>query len=69
MEAAPLYLQHRVRKTGRVIAEKDHHYRVNFDIRSRREYFDLAPFLELRNQKLIEQAIGGGIQDGRSYET
>jgi predicted nucleotidyltransferase len=60
MEAAPLYLQHQVRKTGRLIVEKDHTYRVNFDIRSRREYFDLAPVLELRNRKLIERAIGGG---------
>jgi hypothetical protein len=59
MEAAPLYLQHQVRKTGRLIAEKDHTYRVNFDIRSRREYFDLAPVLERRNRKLIEQVIGG----------
>jgi predicted nucleotidyltransferase len=60
MEAAPLYLQHQVRKTGRLIAEKDHTYRVNFDIRSRREYFDLSPVLELRNRKLIERVIGGG---------
>ncbi|TCL68462.1 putative nucleotidyltransferase [Hydrogenispora ethanolica] len=59
MAAAPLYLQHQVRKTGRLIVEKDHAYRVAFDIRSRREYFDLAPVLELRNRRLIERSIGG----------
>jgi predicted nucleotidyltransferase len=59
MAAAPLYLQHQVRKTGRLIVEKDHAYRVAFDIRSRRDYFDLAPVLELRNRRLIERSIGG----------
>lgn len=59
MEAAPLFLQHQVRKTGRLIEEKDHAYRVAFDVRSRQEYFDLAPALELRNRKLIERVTGG----------
>lgn len=59
MEAAPLFLQHKVRKTGRLIVEKDHAYRVAFDVRSRQAYFDLAPALELRNRKLIERALGG----------
>jgi predicted nucleotidyltransferase len=59
MEAVPLFLQHQVRKTGRLIVEQDHAYRVAFDVRSRREYFDLAPVLELRNRKLIERVTGG----------
>lgn len=64
METAPLYLQHQVRKTGRLIVEKDHTYRVGFDVRSRRTYFDFAPVLELRNRRLIQRATGGGMQDG-----
>ena len=63
MEAAPLYLQHQVRKTGRLIVEKDHSYRDTFDVQSRRAYFDLAPVLELRNRKLVQRAIGG-IENG-----
>jgi predicted nucleotidyltransferase len=63
METAPLYLQHQVRKTGRLIVEKDHVYRVSFDTRSRRDYFDLVPVLELRNRKLIERS-SGGVENG-----
>lgn len=63
MQSAPLYLQHQVRKTGRLIMEKNHIYRVAFDVRSRREYFDLVPVLELRNRILIQKALGGK-QDG-----
>ena len=63
MEAAPLFLQHQIRKTGRLIVEKDHTYRVNFDVRSRREYFDFAPVLDYRNQRLIQRVIGEN-QDG-----
>lgn len=63
MEAAPLFLQHQIRKTGRLLVEKDHPYRVAFDVRSRQGYFDLAPVLELRNRKLI-QRITGGTENG-----
>ncbi len=59
MEASPLFLQHQIRKTGRLIVEKDHAYRVAFDVRSRQAYFDLASVLELRNQKLIQRITGG----------
>jgi len=64
MQSAPLYLQHQVRKAGRLIVEKDHAYRMAFDVHSRREYFDFAPVLELRNQRLIQRALGGK-QDGQ----
>ena len=59
IEAAPLFLQHQIRKTGRLIVEKDHTYRVAFDVKSRQVYFDLAPVLELRNRKLIQRSTGG----------
>jgi hypothetical protein len=64
MQSVPLYFQHQVRKTGQLIVEKDHVYRTNFDVHSRREYFDLIPVLELRNQRLIQRAIGG-INNGK----
>lgn len=59
MQAVPLYLQHQARKTGKLMLEKDHYYRLIFDVKSRREYFDIAPALKLRNQKLIQKALGG----------
>lgn len=59
MEASPLFLQHQIRKSGRLILEKNHTYRVAFDVRSRQAYFDLAPVLERRNRKLIERITGG----------
>src|SRR5690554_5114497 len=41
MQAAPLFLQHQVRKNGQLLVEKDHAYRVNYVVRSQRDYFDL----------------------------
>ena len=61
MVSAPPYLQHQVRKTGRLLLEKDHHYRVAFDVESRRIYFDLAPILAFRNQSLFQRATGGDL--------
>lgn len=63
MQYAPLYLQYQIRKSGRLIVEKDHAYRLNFDVNSRREYFDLASALELRNRRLIQRALGGNRDD------
>jgi len=59
MEAAPLFLQHQARRTGRLLLEKDHAYRVEFDVRSRREYFDFAPRREIYHRKQIQRALGG----------
>jgi predicted nucleotidyltransferase len=59
IQTAPLFLQYEIRKNGHLLFEKDHIYRVNHDVQSRREYLDLAAMLELRNKSLIEKAIGG----------
>jgi predicted nucleotidyltransferase len=61
MVSAASYLQHQVRKTGRLLLEKDHQYRVTFDVESRRTYFDLAPSLAFRNRRLFERATGGDL--------
>ncbi len=50
-----LFLQHQVRKYGVLLLEKDPRYRVAYEVRSRREYFDLQPILERRNKALIGQ--------------
>ncbi|MCR4443403.1 MAG: nucleotidyltransferase domain-containing protein [Peptococcaceae bacterium] len=59
IQAVPLYFQHQIRKEGSLIVEKDHHYRISFDVRSRREYFDILPVLQRRNLRLIQRALGG----------
>ncbi|HEY3426971.1 MAG TPA: nucleotidyltransferase domain-containing protein [Negativicutes bacterium] len=53
LEEATLFFQYQVRKTGCLIVEKDHKHRVEFVVRSRREYFDLHYILERRNNALI----------------
>lgn len=40
MQAAPLLLQHQVRRFGYLLFEKDHAYRVDFDVKLRREFLD-----------------------------
>jgi len=59
MQSAPLFLQHQIRKTGRLLLEKDHAYLVNYVVQSQRDYFDLAPVLEMRNKRLIESVLEG----------
>ncbi|WP_425060402.1 hypothetical protein SCACP_10970 [Sporomusa carbonis] len=46
METASLFMQWQVRNTGKLVVEKDRKKRVDFDVRSRREYFDFLPVLE-----------------------
>lgn len=58
MQSAPLFLQHQIRKTGRLIVEKNKPYRVAFDVHSRQKYFDLAPMLERRSKKIIKKVLG-----------
>ena len=53
--AAPLYLQHQIRKSGKLLVEKDKRRRVLFDVQSRREYLDLKPLLELRSQTMLKK--------------
>ncbi|CUH97865.1 hypothetical protein P22_4013 [Propionispora sp. 2/2-37] len=55
MESAPLFLQYQVRKTGKLLVEKDRQRRVEFDVRSRREYFDFQPVLERRAAALLKK--------------
>jgi hypothetical protein len=54
-----LLLQHQVRRFGYLLFEKDHTYRVNFDVKSRREFFDFLPRLEKRNRQIINKVLEG----------
>ena len=42
MQASPLFLQHQVRRFGYLLFEKDHAYRVDYDVKSRRQYLDFS---------------------------
>jgi len=57
MENAPLLLQRQVRKHGKLILEKDRRRRVNFEVRSRRAYFDMQRVYRLRNTAILK-ALG-----------
>ncbi|MZP30474.1 nucleotidyltransferase domain-containing protein [Heliobacterium undosum] len=53
LEEATLLLQHQVRRHGIVMVERERQRRVDFEVRSRREFFDFLPYLEYRNNVLI----------------
>ncbi|MEW6426137.1 MAG: nucleotidyltransferase domain-containing protein [Bacillota bacterium] len=57
LETAPLLLQRQVRKHGKLILEKDRRRRVNFEVRSRRAYFDMQRVYRLRNAAILK-ALG-----------
>ncbi|MEW6276954.1 MAG: nucleotidyltransferase domain-containing protein [Bacillota bacterium] len=57
LETAPLLLQRQVRKHGKLILEKDRRRRVNFEVCSRRAYFDLQRVYRLRNAAILK-ALG-----------
>jgi predicted nucleotidyltransferase len=55
LEQAGLQLQYQVRKYGKVIVEKDKKLRVNFEVNTRRLYFDMQQFYRLRNASVLER--------------
>ena len=59
MQASPLFLQHQVRRFGYLLLEKDHAYRVDYDVKSRRQYLDFSPRLENRNRRMIHKVLEG----------
>lgn len=59
MQASSLFLQHQVRSFGYLLLEKDHAYRVDHDVKSRRQYLDFAPRLKKRNRQIINKVLEG----------
>lgn len=55
LEQAPYPLQHQIRKYGILVAEKDKKRRVDFEVRSRRVYFDMQRFYRLRKAALFKR--------------
>lgn len=57
IQAAPLLLQHHILLDGRLLVDKHRRHRVDFEVASRRRYFDLKPLLERRNAKMIARIL------------
>ncbi|MCF8012150.1 MAG: nucleotidyltransferase domain-containing protein [Clostridiales bacterium] len=55
LENAPLVLQYQIRKYGILFLEKDHRYRVKFEVSSRRRYFDMIEVYKRRNIALLKR--------------
>jgi predicted nucleotidyltransferase len=47
LNRAPADLVHRVLRDGRLVLDRDRSARIRFEVRSRNEYFDLAPIRRL----------------------
>lgn len=56
--AAPPALQHQILKTGQLLVENNRSARINFEVGSRRKYFDLLPLYQARD-RMILQKLGG----------
>ncbi|HHW39705.1 MAG TPA: nucleotidyltransferase domain-containing protein [Syntrophomonadaceae bacterium] len=55
LEQAPHPLQYQIRKYGRLVVEKDKKRRVDFEVRSRRMYFDMQRFYRLHKAALFKR--------------
>jgi predicted nucleotidyltransferase len=55
---APLALQHQILKTGQLLVENNRPVRINFEVNSRRKYFDLLPLYEARNSNILQKFKG-----------
>lgn len=55
---APLALQHQILKTGQLLVENNRPARINFEVNSRRKYFDLLPLYEARDRNILQKFRG-----------
>lgn len=44
-------------KEGKVVFEKDHSARVDFELKTMNEYYDFSPFLNLYNQSYLKREL------------
>ncbi|SFR03689.1 type VII toxin-antitoxin system MntA family adenylyltransferase antitoxin [Desulfoscipio geothermicus] len=55
---APLVLQHQILKTGKLLVENNRLARINFEVSSRRQYFDMLPLYTARNKNILQKFRG-----------
>lgn len=56
-ETASILLRFVIIKEGKVIFERDHGERVDFELKTMTEYYDFQPFLEAYNQAYLQREL------------
>lgn len=56
-EISSIFLKFVIIKEGRVIFEREHGERVDFELRAMQEYYDFQPFIEAYNKAYLERAL------------
>ena len=59
-------LTHRVLRDGVLVLESDRRTRVEFEVRSRAQYFDLAPLRRMYRYGSVSPRVPGADEGGRS---
>lgn len=54
-ETRSILLKFVIIKEGKIIFEKDHKVRVDFELKTMQEYYDFQPFLEAYNKAYLER--------------
>jgi predicted nucleotidyltransferase len=65
LNRAPADLVHRVLRDGRLVLDHDPAARIRFEVRSRNEYFDLAPIRRLYRRYPLATASAGKVAEPR----
>lgn len=55
IKSADLFFIHQIMKNKRIIVDKDPHYRVEFEVTYRRNFFDLRDFYELYHKQVLRR--------------
>ena len=56
-EIKSIFFKFVIIKEGKVILEKDHSSRVDFELKTMNEYYDFQPFLKEYNRSYIERSL------------
>jgi len=56
-EINSIFLKFVIIKEGRVIFERDHGQRVDFELKTLQEYYDFQPFLEEYNKAYLQRSL------------
>jgi len=64
---APLILQNQVLRHGRLLCERDQRARIEFEVRSRKIYFDYKPVLDRQTRELFREIKEVGLGGRRRH--
>ena len=56
-EISSIFFKFVIIKEGRVIFEREHGERVDFELRTMQEYYDFQPFIEAYNKAYLKRAL------------